>query len=78
MMIAIKEWGNSLGLRIPRSFCNSLGITENSVVKMDIVDGIIKIKLVEEKPTLEELLKNVTEQNTHTGILQDSKGKESW
>ena len=78
MKITIKKWGNSLGIRIPKPFADEMGIDENSIVEMDVVGGVIVIKPVKKGRTLKELMDDVTEENTHRQILDDSKGNESW
>lgn len=58
----VKQWGNSLALRLPKSFTDATGIASNSEVEI-VSDGksvtitpIAKPKL----KTLEELLEGVT------------------
>jgi antitoxin MazE len=39
MVIQIKKWGNSLGLRIPRDIARTMGLEEGSEVSLEVVDG---------------------------------------
>ena len=39
MTATVNRWGNSLSLRIPRIIVQDLGIKENSVVEMSVVNG---------------------------------------
>ena len=80
MKTQIQKWGNSLALRIPKSFANEMGLGENSSVQLMIKEGVLVIALdAEPKLTLEELLSQVTEDNVHheweTG---PAKGDETW
>jgi len=76
----IQRWGNSLALRIPKSFANEMGLGQNSSVQLMIKEGVLVVA-PEAKPkwALEELLSKVTEDNIHheweTG---PAKGDEIW
>jgi antitoxin MazE len=76
----VQKWGNSLALRIPKSFAAEAGLTNNSPVSLSLVRGKLVIQpLPAERPTLEELLEGVTDENLHgewdTG---PAVGKEIW
>lgn len=80
MKARVQKWGNSLALRIPKSFANEAGLGEDSAVDLKILDGKIVIKpMVDEALCLDELLRGVTEENIHrewdTG---PAVGKEVW
>ena len=80
MKTRVKKWGNSLALRIPKSFATEAKLADNSAVELSIVDGALVIHPVfPETPTLAELLKGVTDENLHgewdTG---PTVGKEKW
>ncbi len=59
----INSWGNSLGVRIPKAFSESLGVENGSMIDMSLVDGAIVIRplAVPRRPryTVEELLAQV-------------------
>ena len=80
MRTQIQKWGNSLALRIPRSFATESKIAEGSVVNMSIVEGKLIIEPASEPTyTLDELLAGVTKQNIHAEIDTSSPvGKEVW
>jgi len=80
MRTQIQKWGNSLALRIPRSFATESKIAEGSVVNMSIVEGKLIIEPASEPTyTLDELLAGVTKQNIHAEIDTGSPvGKEVW
>ncbi len=70
MKVKIQKWGNSLAVRIPKSFAVQTEIEQNSFVDLSIIEGNIIVKPEKRKPkyTLEELLEGVTEENLHGEI----------
>lgn len=70
MKVKIQKWGNSLAVRIPKSFAVQTEIEQDSLVDLSILEGSIIVKPEKRKPkyTLEELLENVTEENLHGEI----------
>ena len=81
MKVKIQKWGNSLAVRIPKSFAVQTEIEQDSVVDLSVLEGSIIVKPEKRKPkfTLEELLQNVTEENLHGEIdFGAPVGKEVW
>jgi len=73
MQTKIQKWGNSLALRIPKSFALNMDIKQNEFVDLSIGDGKLIITPITEKEySLKELLAGVSEDNLHeefdTGI----------
>jgi antitoxin MazE len=68
MKTEIQKWGNSLAVRIPKSFASQTGIDRGSVVDLSLVEG--RIVIVPEDPgyKLEDLLARVTKNNIHKEI----------
>jgi antitoxin MazE len=67
MRTRIQKWGNSLALRIPKSFALETGLDQDAVVDMALVDGkLIVTPLLAPPITLEALLAGVTDDNLHT------------
>jgi antitoxin MazE len=66
MKTRVQKWGNSLALRIPRSFAAEVGLQNESPVEMSMEDGKLVIAPVA-KPglTLKQLLSKITPQNIH-------------
>ena len=64
MTVAVKKWGNSLAVRIPKDIAMTLAVNENSLVELEIVrDGLL---LKPQKSTrLEELVAGITDENLH-------------
>ncbi len=80
MQTKIKKWGNSLALRIPKSFALDANLRLNELVDLSIdKERIIITPIAEKEYSLDELLKGVSEDNLHgefdTGVPV---GKESW
>jgi len=77
MKIHIRQWGNSIGVRIPQHLAKEAGLVDGTELEMNVVDH----KIVLSKPhlTLNELLGKITPENIHgetdTGFVN---GKEEW
>lgn len=66
MKTRVQKWGNSLALRIPKSFALEAQLGEDSPVELSLVDGKLIIQLLVEEPiNLDQLLSGVTDQNLH-------------
>lgn len=80
MKIRVKKWGNSLALRIPKSFATEAGLKNDSTVDMSLAGGkIIIIPDVKSKLTLKQLLAQVTEDNVHHEVDTGyATGSEVW
>jgi len=66
MKVQIQKWGNSLALRIPKSFAIESNVSRGSTVEVSMDNGNIIVKPVKEsKYTLEELLEGITDENLH-------------
>jgi len=69
MVTKIQRWGNSLGLRIPRSFAKETSVRAGSVVDIAIEDGHLVIRPIHSKKyALRDLLKNVRPESIHGEI----------
>jgi antitoxin MazE len=66
MKTRIQKWGNSLVMRIPKSFAVEAHLDQGSVVEMSLVDGkLVVVSINEPGLTLDQLLAGVTEKNLH-------------
>ena len=76
----IQKWGNSLALRIPKSFADEVKLQQGSLVEVSLADGKLLISSVKEEGfTLEQLLAGVTEQNLHREVdVGEAVGNEIW
>jgi len=70
MKVKIQKWGNSLAVRIPKSFAVQTEIEQDTIVDLSVLEGSIIVKPEKRKArfTLEELLQNVNEENLHGEI----------
>jgi antitoxin MazE len=80
MQTKIQKWGNSLAIRIPKSFALNVNLKQNELVDISIDKGKIIISPIAQKEySLEELLKGVSENNLHSEIDTGAPaGKEIW
>lgn len=77
MLAHIQKWGNSLGLRIPMQLARQLQLHQGSSVTIEIEQGRIIIQ--PPKYDLETMLKDITPENQHHQILDDTqRGNEEW
>jgi antitoxin MazE len=80
MVTKIQKWGNSLGLRIPKSFAKEVALKDGSAVDLSLeVDRLVIKPIRAAQFKLNELLSQITEDNKHEEILTgDAVGKEGW
>lgn len=80
MNTRIQKWGNSLALRIPKTFADETGLKSGSVVEISVVAGQLVITPVRgSQYELEVLLAQITEDNLHQEIITgDPVGNEAW
>jgi antitoxin MazE len=69
MQTRVQKWGNSLGVRIPRSLAEQIGLGAGSAVSLSAKDGELLVKPA--RPTrlsLDELLAEVSDSNLHSSV----------
>lgn len=78
MRVNIQQWGNSLAIRIPKSFAEQTAIKLGSPVDLFIDGGRLIIEpIVEKKYELKDLVSQINETNLHKEYFCDQpKGKE--
>ena len=76
----VQRWGNSLGLRIPRSFAEEAGVAAGSEVDLSVQDGDLIVKPARRKAyRLKDLLRKVTARNIHAEVDTSGPiGREVW
>jgi antitoxin MazE len=75
----IALWGNSLGIRLPQSIVQQIGLKAGSTISISAEGD--KIVLAPERPkyTLQELLKDATPDQQHDEVdWGDTQGEEVW
>lgn len=79
MQTRIQKWGNSLALRIPKSFAAETRLEKDSLVDMTLKDGKLVVTPVVQTWTLEQLLDQVTPDNLHSEEeIGVAAGREVW
>ena len=80
MHTKIQKWGNSLGLRIPRSFAAEAQVQEGAIVDLSVEDGRLLIRpLRVRKYALSALLRKVSPRNLHGAVSTGrAVGREAW
>ncbi|TDF99450.1 AbrB/MazE/SpoVT family DNA-binding domain-containing protein [Paenibacillus piri] len=76
-MLKVQKWGNSLGIRIPKTIANKAGLEEGSKIELDVENGNLVIKPMSK--SLDNLLSQITPENLHTeASTGQPKGREPW
>lgn len=66
MIVKAAQWGNSIGVRIPRTLARKKGINVDSAVEVnETEDGVIIKPVGKKEYSLKELVKGITLQNRH-------------
>ena len=80
MKTRVQKWGNSLALRIPKSFAMEVGLQRETSVEISLANGkLIITPVAKPKPTLEQLLAKVTKRNLHHEVDTGAAvGNETW
>ncbi|HLC23310.1 MAG TPA: AbrB/MazE/SpoVT family DNA-binding domain-containing protein, partial [Dehalococcoidia bacterium] len=66
MKTRVQKWGNSLALRIPKSFAAEVGLQRETSVELSLADGKLVITpIAKPRPSLKQLLAKVTKENLH-------------
>jgi antitoxin MazE len=80
MQTRIQKWGNSLGLRIPRSFAAEAQVEEGATVDLSVEDGWLLIRpLRVRRYSLNVLLRRVSRRNLHGEVSTGGPlGREVW
>ena len=80
MQTKIQKWGNSLGLRIPRSFAAEAQVEEGATVDLSVERGRLLVRpLRVRKYSLRGLLRKVSRRNLHEEVSTGrAVGREAW
>lgn len=82
MQATIRQWGNSLALRLPRHIADQVRLVEGATVNLEIDDGALKITPSRKKFKLADLLagepKRTQENKSHEVDWGKPCGDESW
>lgn len=80
MKTKIQKWGNSLALRIPKSFAEETGLSADTPVELTMIDGALLIRPVPKAEiSLKALLRGITDENRHDEVdWGPPHGREAW
>jgi len=66
MKTQIAKWGNSLALRIPKPVAEAAKLHNGDTLDLDVEGpGAVRMRKPKHKPTLEELVARISDQNRH-------------
>lgn len=69
MHIKVQQWGNSLALRIPKTYAADIKLHKGSVIDITESEGKLVVTPVEEPElTLKHLLTGITKENIHNEV----------
>ncbi len=73
METRIQKWGNSVGIRIPKTVLKKYALREGSSVLIDDTKSVITIKKNPvAKPSLKNLVDEITSANIHKEQMSDT------
>ncbi|MCD6453328.1 MAG: AbrB/MazE/SpoVT family DNA-binding domain-containing protein [Dehalococcoidales bacterium] len=80
MRTRVQKWGNSLALRIPKSFATEVGLQRETSVEVSLTNGKLVITpIAKPKLDLKQLLAKVTKENVHHEVdTGPAIGNETW
>lgn len=80
MKVRVQKWGNSLAVRIPRSFARETALEDGAEVELELENGRLVITPVHDREyDLPTLLKQVTPETLHGEVETGrAEGQELW
>ena len=79
MVTRVQKWGNSLALRIPRSFAVQAKVAAGTAVDIAVEKGQLVVRPVLQRYRLRDLLKAVDARNLHKEVQTGRPvGREVW
>lgn len=78
MDIAVKKWGNSYAIRIPKDIVQALEIKTETLLEMTVEKGKV-IMQPKKQSDLESLVSQISQNNLHSSIDTGERvGNEEW
>lgn len=75
----VSMWGNSLGIRLPQTIIQQMGLKQGDLVAISTEGNKIVLSPTRPKYTLDELLQNTTPDRQHAEVdWGEPVGEESW
>jgi antitoxin MazE len=80
MRTRVQRWGNSLAVRIPKTFAEEVGLRDDSPVDLRLSQGKLVLEPSAPRPaSLENLLSKVRKSNLHAEFDSGpAQGREAW
>ena len=79
MKTKIQKWGNSLGVRLPKSIAEQKSLREGLGVSVILQDDQIVLKPEEEEISLDAMVSEINSGNLHGETeWSEARGKEVW
>lgn len=79
MKTRVKKWGNSLGVRLPKSIAEQQSLTEGTGVTVAVKNNVIVIEATADEQTLDTLLNDMSLDSVHTETEWfEPRGNEVW
>ncbi len=80
MLTKVQKWGNSLGVRIPRSFAVDAEVEAGSTVDISVRNGDLVLSPVRRRRyALSAMLEQITDENLHEEVITGTPvGREVW
>jgi len=79
MKSKVQKWGNSLGIRIPKSFAQETKLNDGSAVDISVDGDALVVRSLQSSYSLKKLINQITPENIHAEVSSGSKtGKEIW
>jgi antitoxin MazE len=80
MKTILQKWGNSLALRIPKTFADEIKVHEGHPVEVRVAKGRIMVAPITARSYhLDDLVAAITAKNRHGEVAAgDARGREVW
>ena len=79
MVTRVQKWGNSLALRIPRSFAAQAKVAAGTAADIAVESGRLVVRPARQRYRLRDLLSGITARNLHSEVDTGSPvGREVW
>lgn len=80
MKTRVRRWGNSLGVRLPKSVTRDSGIEEGCELEIRLENGHVVLRPVRsDRYSLDDLLGGIRKSNLHEEVSTgDPRGNETW
>jgi len=79
--VKLSRWGNSLAIRIPSAIAKEASLREGNALSIEYEkrDGSLRLALVENAPSLDDLVSQITADNVHDEVdFGEPVGREAW